>query len=390
MAARRPKGDGTVFYSRSAGVWVARLPVPRHVARSGHLERKAPTQRAARAKLAQLKREQEQAPPAAGARRPLAEFLAAWLAEAVRPQRKPATAARYARMVREHLAPLLGEHALGDLTAHHVQVALNGLAASGRSPATVRLARAVLRAALEDAVRWELVPRNVAALTRGPRVERAEVLPMTVALAVGLRRGELVALRWADVDLAAGRLGVRETIDRVEGRLRSGAPKSAAGRRSIALPDVCVEALREHRARQAVERRLAGERWREHGLVFASTIGTPLEPRNLLRHCQETCAGLGLPRFTIRQLRHTAATFLLAQGVPLKVVQAILGHSQLALTADVYTHVTPELHAEAAARQDALLRRLGAVSGGLATGRSAADDGEGSGEGQAADRATAR
>jgi Phage integrase family len=152
----------------------------------------------------------------------------------------------------------------------------------------------------------------------------------------------------------------------------------------VALPAQSMAALTAHRAAQATERRLAGDRRREHGLVVPDSVGTPLEARNLLRHCQETCEKLGLPRFTLRQLRHTAATFLLAQGVPLKVAQAILGHSQLALTADVYTHVTPELHAEAAARQDALLRRLGAAGAAgvgaaeaVAEGAAGADRAEG-------------
>jgi integrase len=357
--------------------------VPRAVVTSGRIELTAPTQRAARQKLADLKRALDEGKLDEGARLTLAEFLATWLAEAVRPTRKLATAARYACAVREQLVPRLGHHRLGDLTAHHVQLALNDLHAAGQAPATVRLARAVLRAALADAVRWEYLPRNVAALVRGPRARRPEVAPLTVdqarrllaavrdhrhyavyavALAVGLRRGEVVGLRWQDVDLAGGHLAVRRTIDRIEGRLRVDEPKSAAGRRTITLPARRVAALERHRARQSEERRLAGDRWREHGLVFPSTIGTPLEPRNLLRHCQATCDRLGLPRATFRQLRHTAASFLLAQGVPLKVVQTILGHGQIGLTADTYTHVLPELQADAAARQDALLGRLEATA----------------------------
>jgi integrase len=167
----------------------------------------------------------------------------------------------------------------------------------------------------------------------------------------------------------------------------------------VAQPAVSVAALKAHRAFQGTERRLASDRWREHGLVFPSSVGTPLEPRNLLRHFRATCVKHGLLRangrpYRFHDLRQTAASFLLAQGVPMRVVMEVLGHSQIGLTADTYSHVAPEVQRAAAERMEELLRRLDdpdAVTdagvdgaGGVSDGVSATDDGDGvpTGEGE--------
>ena len=390
MAARRDRGEGTVFYHKGQSVWVARLTVPRTVAASGRLERKAKTQREARQKLAQLKREVEAGRLTAGARQPLRAYLADWLESTVRPRRRASIYVGYRTNVERHIVPALGDVPLGDLTARQVRDLLNTLRASGLAPRTVQYVHAVLRVALNHAVDYELIPANVAARVDTPSVQRVEVEPLSVeqarcflvavaghrleavyrvATAVGPRRGEICGLTWADVDLRVGRLTVRRTLGRIDGALRFDEPKSRRSRRTLALPPVAVAALRAHRVLQEQDQRLAGDRWREHGLVFPTGIGTPLEPRNPLRHFQATCQRLGLLRasgkpFRFHDLRHTAASFLLAQGVPLRVVIEILGHSQIGLTADTYSHVAPEVQAAAAERMDELLRRLADSGGG--------------------------
>ncbi|HLI27937.1 MAG TPA: site-specific integrase, partial [Chloroflexota bacterium] len=177
-----------------------------------------------------------------------------------------------------------------------------------------------------------------------------------VALGLGLRQGELLGLQWADVDLARGRLAVRRQLQRVGGQLVLTEPKSARARRTLELPAFVCEALRQHRARQAAERLRAGATWAEHGLVFCSTVGTPLEPRNVVRHYHALLQRAGLPRRPFHTLRHTAASLLLAHGADLRVVQQVLGHAQVALTANLYTHVSPTLLADAAQRLDAVFR----------------------------------
>ena len=196
-----------------------------------------------------------------------------------------------------------------------------------------------------------------------------------VVIGVGLRRGEALALRWQDVDLDEGWLRVEQTLQRVGRSLQFGTPKTALSNRKIPLPAVCVSALRAHQARQARERAALGSAWTESGLVFPTTIGTPMEPGNLRRDLRAVCSraevgghwvsegtdSSGRPRkrwvqrLRIHDLRHTCASLLLAQGVSARVVMEILGHSRISLTMNTYTHVLPVLYDEAATKMSAAL-----------------------------------
>ena len=234
----------------------------------------------------------------------------------------------------------------------------------------------VLRQGLVQALRWGLVPRNVATLVERPKVTRREVQPFdpdqvrilldaitgdrlealyTVALAVGLRRGEALGLRWQYVDLDAGTLRVCASLQRVNGKLQLQEPKTTRSRRTIALPQTVIDALRQHRARQLRERLSAGSHWQQHDLVFTTSAGKPHDPRNITRHFQKVLSGAGLPRIRFHDLRHTCASLLLVQGVHPRIVMEILGHSQISMTMDTYSHVMPELQREAATQMDALL-----------------------------------
>lgn len=248
---------------------------------------------------------------------------------------------------------------------------------AGLSPRTVQYLHAILRRSLGLATKWGLVARNVALLVDSPRVKRSEIRPLTpeqarqflqmakgdrlgalysVAIALGLRQGEALGLRWDDVDMQQGWVQVRMALQRVDGKLQLVEPKTEKSRRTIEMPDVVRDALREHRIRQLQERLLAGQTWQEHGLVFTTTIGTPLDARNVVRHFHGLLETAGLPRMRFHDLRHTAASLLLAQGLELRVVQEVLGHSQISLTANLYAHVMPVLMKEAAAKMDAVLR----------------------------------
>lgn len=178
----------------------------------------------------------------------------------------------------------------------------------------------------------------------------------SVALALGLRQGEALGLSWEDVDFESRRLHIRHGLQRIAGELRLVEPKTRQSRRTIALPLVVIDALQHHKARQSQDRLLAGTRWHETGLVFTSTIGTPIEVGNLRRSFWRLLDKAGLPRMRFHDLRHSCASLLLVQGVSARVVMETLGHSNISITMDTYTHVLPELQRQAA---DAMDRALG-------------------------------
>jgi integrase len=305
-------------------------------------------------------------------------FLEAWLTDVVRLSVRPRTYASYQYVVRLHLAPGLGHHRVAALSPADVQAFLNAKAASGLAPRTVAYLRGVLRGALGHAERMDLVNRNVARLARPPRIPRRPVSPLSVeqartflaairgdrlealylvALGCGLRQGEILGLRWPDVDLDAGTLTVRHALARIEGELVLVEPKSATSRRVVRLPACVREALIAHRVRQAQEslplRPEPGDVFAE--LVFTTTLGTPLDGISVTRRFQRILVAAGLPRQRFHDLRHACASLLLAQGVPARVVMETLGHSEISLTLNTYSHVLPSLGREAALRMDALL-----------------------------------
>ena len=230
---------------------------------------------------------------------------------------------------------------------------------------------------LSEAMREELIERNVATVVRPPSVERVEVQPWSteeasrclaasadhrlhalfaVGVALGLREGELLALRWDDVDLEGGVLHVRQNVQRLpEIGLVFGPPKSNKSRRTIPLPAASAKLPRSHRASQAAEALALGPAWVDSGLVFTSTLGTVIEPRNLNRVFDELITKAGVRRIRIHDLRHTCASLLFAQDVPARVVMEILGHSQLAITTDLYSHVMPTTLRAAADAMDRVL-----------------------------------
>jgi integrase len=302
-------------------------------------------------------------------------YLARWVT-AVRPRLRAATHREYSRHVSRYWSPLASVP-LTRLTPAHVEQAMAGLAERGLSSQTVRHARSTLRRALHDAQRDGLLNRNVAALARPPRLERREMRALTgadvgrlvtataddplgplyaVAVGTGLRQGELLGLAWTDVDLEARSLTVRRSLARAHGGgYELAEPKTKRSRRTIMLPTVALDALRRQKARQAAERLAAGASWQDRaGLVFTDPLGRPLSPSAVSHAFLTVSRRLGLP-VRLHDLRHTAASLMLAAGVPLKVVSETLGHSSIAITADVYAHVTPELRREAADAMDRAL-----------------------------------
>jgi integrase len=194
--------------------------------------------------------------------------------------------------------------------------------------------------------------------------ERLEAL-YSVALSLGLREGEALGLRWIDVDMDGRQLSIRQTLQRIGGKrfcsagtLQFVEPKTERSRRTLRMPEAVVKALRTHRARQLEERLAAGSGWIENGLVFLSTVGTPLEPRSAVLDFKRILAKAALPsNIRFHDLRHSAASLLLAQGVQLRAIMELLGHSTIALTANTYSHIMPSMIQDMADKMDLILNR---------------------------------
>jgi integrase len=374
---RRDYGSGGLR-QRPDGYWEGRVELGRD--ERGQRVRRTFTRRTKKAvqkEIADALRDRDAGLQVAGGRLSVAEFLARWMDEAARHRLRPRTFVGYRVIVNRHLVPSLGRTPLPKLTAVQVQGMLNRLTAEGASPQTVRNVHAVLRRALNQGMRWGLVARNVASLVDLP-AQRSYDVPaldadaaravlaavagdrleplVTVTLATGLRQGEALGLRWSDLDPEAGTLTVRHALQRNAGRVELVEPKTRRSRRTIALPRFAVAALlRQRDWFQAQDRRLADSAWQEGGYVFTTRIGTPMHGGDVTRALQRLLAAAGLPRMRFHDLRHGAASLLLAQGIHPRVVMETLGHSTIAVTMNVYSHVAPALQRAAADSLEAAL-----------------------------------
>ncbi len=367
MAGRRGNGEGTV-YQLADGRWRYQATIAgRRVGGYGKTRKEAQT------KLRQLHGDADKGLMPPVEKVTVAQHFERWLRDEVQHTRKPRTHQSYSDSARLYILPLCGALKLTQLQPAHVQQFHTAMIERGLSAKTVRIAHSALHAALDQAVDWNLVPRNVAALVKAPRLKRQEVQAfdaaqarqsqtvaaatrwnglIAVALATGMRQGELLGLTWGDVDFEAGVIRVRRQLGR-DGTLDE--LKNDKHRRSIDTPTSTLAALKEHKRQQSEARLLLGQKWEDHGLVFCTHAGRPLGWRNVGREYKHLLSRAGLPDYPFHALRHTNATLLLLQGVHPKVVQERLGHSNISMTLDIYSHVLPRLGQEAAAKLDALL-----------------------------------
>jgi integrase len=289
---------------------------------------------------------------------------------------KPTTYESYERMIGNHIKPALGNRKLKNLAPDHVQYFYQKKLDSGLAPGTVRLMHGILHKALEQAVRWGIVPRNVCNATTPPKPNPEEIRPLdaeqarrlleascgnrlealyVLAVTAGLRIGELLGLKWEDIDLDAETLHVRRTRSQGKAGPTFTTPKNGKGR-SIRLTGRAVEALKAHKAAQNAERLKLGDLWEDNGLVFCTTAGRPLDFRNVATASfKRLLEKAGLPDIRFHDLRHTCATLLLSRGHHPKLVQELLGHSSVAMTLDRYSHVLPGMGDQTAAAMEAAL-----------------------------------
>lgn len=314
---------------------------------------------------------------AAGRAPTVAEWLGHWLDTIAIRKVRASTLQGYRGKVNSRIIPAVGHHRLDRLQPEHLEAWYIELADEGLASSTILQLHRILSRALKVAMQRGKIARNVCSLVDAPSLRRDEVVPFSttearallaaarglrnearwsVALALGLRQGEALALRWEDIDLDSGTLTVKRSMQRLVGKgLVFDEPKSRAGRRAIMLPNGLRDALRTHRAAQLEERLAAGSEWQENGLLFAQVNGRPIDPGSDWKSWKALLASAGVRDARLHDARHTAATLLLQQGVPARVAMQILGHSQISLTLGTYSHVVPELAQEAAERIDRVL-----------------------------------
>ncbi len=360
---RRARGEGAIS-KRKDGLWAGVLVLGWL---DGKRKRKfvyARTRAEVAQKLADERRKLEEGRLVADERTTVEQYLRAWL-EIIEPTIAPSTHKRYGQLLRLHAYPHVGRLRLTKLEPTHLARLYARRIKAGLSPTTVLQLHRVLHHALKDAHRQGLAPRNVADLVTPPLKAEHEFITFSpkqarqfldavkgnrlealyvVALTTGMREGELLGLRWADVDLDEGALYLTRRL------------KRRTSRRQVLLVAVAVEALKLHRDRQDEERRRAGPTWHDEGLVFPNTIGRPINPSNFLRRdFYPLLEDAGLPRMRFHDLRHSAATLLLKMGVHPKIVSELLGHTQIGITLDLYSHVTATMQRDAVEAFEELL-----------------------------------
>jgi integrase len=371
MTHRRGNGEGSI-YQRRDGTWCGSLRLPA----GGRKVVYGRSHNEVRRRLIEIVHSRDTGTLTDARGLSVGAYLDQWLAEVVRPSVRPWTYKGYEVHARLHLKPVLGSLPLEGLTPFHVQALLNQKLAEGLSPKTVRYIRGTLRTALKQATRWGLISRNPADAVDGPKVERFEIRPFTpdearqfltsirgdrlealysVALTMGLRQGEALGLRWQDVDLDMGYIRVNKQLQRIEGQFQLVEPKTPRSRRPLALPSSIAAGLQLHRQRQRADRDKASNRWEASDLVFTTEKGRPLDGTVVSHDFHRKLTKAGLPQRRFHDLRHSCATLLLVQGVSPRVVMDVLGHSQIALTMNTYSHVIPELRRQAADRMEDLI-----------------------------------
>jgi integrase len=385
--SKRASGEGSI-YQRADGKWVAVVTLGRV---GGVLKRRkviASTEREALARMKELRARIEEGSTVHSDKLTVGAWLLEWLEKEARPSVRPRTFEGYRQIVIQHLVPALGHHKLRSLEARHVRDfmaakatapgATKGKAKAGLSARTIQLMHAVLRRALRRAESYRLVPKNVAMLVSPPPVKRQERAPLTpeqsgeflrsvkghrlaplftVAMATGLRQSELLALQWADVGFEAGTIRVERSLQRYGRTYHLDGVKTERSRRTIAIPAPVVDVLRQQSTAAKADRLKAGKLWTGETwkLVFATEAGGPLSGVSVTHAFQDALRRAGLPTIRFHDLRHGAASYLLAAGVDLRTVMEILGHADIATTANLYSHVLPQLKRAAADKMAGML-----------------------------------
>jgi integrase len=405
--SKRGQNEGSI-YQRNDGRWCATVNLGWVDGKRARKSYYGTTRKEVQEQLTKVLSDIQKGLPVVSEKQSAGDYLGWWLENVAKPTVRPSTWTSYEELVRLHLRPAFEKVMLSKLTPQHVRTFLNERLGTGLSTRRVQYFHAVLRAALNTAVKDQLVVRNVAAIVKPPRVIAKEVQPLTpdearrflgsirgnrlealftVAISIGLRQGEALGLRWSDVDFEAGTLRIRYALQRLKAHKASAhgtgdrnrdskrgetsgfhlvEPKTKQSRRTIAMPKLTLSALAEHKIRQAQERLLAGSAWRTpvltcdgdrvavDDLVFITRFGNPFDAPTVTHRFQAllTRAGIGHHRF--HDLRHTAVTLLAVQGVHPRAIQATLGWENLSML-NRYAHFVEEQRQAVASAMDSIL-----------------------------------
>ncbi len=365
----RGHNEGSVFYWKERDRWVAEISLGPGKRKKIYCKTKAE----ALSKKNEALRELEQGTLATGPRQKLRDYLENWLENVHRDKLRVSTYVKYRKLMKYIVADL-GDIWLQKLTPEQVRRFYTKKGKEGLSSKTINSIHGLLHLALDNAVRWNYVSRNVCDLVKPPRIISREVTPLTLeqahaflksvrehrlevlltmAVVTGMRRGELLALRWSNIDFERRTLLVLHTVDYIPkyGYVET-EPKTATGKRLISLPAFLAEMLRQHRVQQLEQRLKQGDSWEDRNLVFPDLHGGYFNPNYLLRVFKKLLGDAGLPHMHFHDLRHSAATILLGMGVNMKVVQELLGHSDISITLGKYAHLLPSMQREVVEKWD--------------------------------------
>ena len=312
----------------------------------------------------------------AGGKITLDEYLYKWL-QTARIALRPKTSSQYEHLIGKHILPRIGKVSLKDLRLIDIEKFYGEMALEGIGIRTIRITHNILHQALGKAVKYNLILANPAHGAALPRyksgemkvLDEAQITQLLVAaqdspylalyqlaITTGMRQGEILGLKWTDLQWQSGILHVQRQAQDIRGQgTIFQEPKTRAGRRTIKLGESTLQALRVHRQRKQVQKLVAGQRWKDHDLIFPSSAGTPLDPSNLRLDFYQVLEKAGLPKVRFHDLRHTAASLMLNHGIPVIVVSKMLGHSKPSITLDIYGHLYNEMQDEAAKMMDELL-----------------------------------
>ena len=386
MAGRRGNNEGSIF-KRKDGTWCGIVSNGRNS--EGKLKRQycyGKTRQEVSEKIIQTQSEIKAGTFIEPSKVKFGEWLDTWLQNYMKPSLRPTTYSSYDQIIRTHIKPELSDYQLRELRPEHLQKLYNNKHQHGRldgtgslSPRYVRYIHVIIHSSLEQAIKNQLIVRNVSEATTLPRQAKKEIRIFTVEeqkkfieaaendslgsalkldLASGLRLGELLALRWSDINFNDSIIRVRSSLSRLRtfekgiktSELIFQEPKTKSGKRSIPIPASILEDLKEHKRVQDSEKASIGEAFCDNGLVFCTQLGSPIEPRNMMRKFYELVESAGIPHTNFHAARHTFASRALEAGIHPKVVSEMLGHASISITLDLYSHVLPDLKKEAASK----------------------------------------
>ena len=370
----RGRGEGSV-YKRKDGRWTSSISL----GTGKRISFYGKTKKEVLEKLKQAQLEQQKGTLVTSSDQTVGQFLTQWL-EYRKPAIRIRTYERYEQLVRIHLIPEVGNIQLKKLTAIHLKNLQAKKLKEGLSKTTVHSIHFLLNTAMKDAVKWELVAKNICDVVEPPRRNHYEATTLNIeqvlifmttakghpletlwilALTTGMRRGEMLALKWSDIDFDNSMLHVQRIFTRERGnRYIEAEPKTAKSRRSIVLIPMALDLLKQQRIHQEALKEQLGDLWVDRNLVFCTGHGTPLNPNWVWDKFKKLLADAGLPNIRLHDLRHGLATLLLKMKTNPKIVQEILGHSQISMTMDIYSHVLPTMQEEALGKLSDILRAL--------------------------------